>query len=61
MKIYEYIRGENERTIKLFGFTFMSQTSVYMTAERLQKFLGGLITTLKVNDQVTDCSKKDMS
>lgn len=60
MKIYEYIRGENERTIKFFGFTFMSQTSDYMTAERLQKFLGGLITTLKINDQVTDCSKKDI-
>ena len=60
MKIYEYIRGENERTIKLFGKTFMSQTSDYMTAERLQSFLGGLITTVKVNDQVTDCSKKDI-
>lgn len=60
MKIYEYIRGENERTIKLFGKTFMSQTSDYMTAERLQSFLGGLITTVKVNDQITDCSKKDI-
>lgn len=60
LKIYEYIREENERTIKLFGFTFMSQTSDYMTAERLQKFLGGIITTTKVNDQVTDCSRKDI-
>lgn len=60
MKIYEYIRGENERTIKLFGKTFMSQTSDYMTAERLQSFLGGLITTVKINDQITDCSKKDI-
>ncbi len=60
MKIYEYIRGENERTIKLFGKTFMSQTSDYMTAERYQSFLGGLITTIKVNDQITDCSKKDI-
>ena len=60
MKIYEYIRGENERTIKLFGKTFMSQTSDYMTAERLQSFLGGLITTVKVNDQVADCSRKDI-
>lgn len=60
MKIYEYIRGENEITIKLFGKTFMSQTSDYMTAERYQSFLGGLITTIKVNDQITDCSKKDI-
>lgn len=60
MKIYEYIRGENERTIKLFGKTFMSQTSDYMTAERYQSFLGGLITTIKVNDQIADCSKKDI-
>lgn len=60
MKIYEYIRGENERIIKLFGKTFMSQTSDYMTAERLQSFLGGLITTIKVNDQITDCSKKEI-
>lgn len=60
MKIYEYIRGENERTIKLFGKTFMSQTSDYMTAERDQTFLGGLITTKKINDPTTDCSNKEI-
>lgn len=60
MKIYEYIRGENERTAKLFGFPIMEQTSDYMTAERHQSFLGGLITTIKVNDQYTDRSKKDI-
>lgn len=60
MKIYEYIRGENERTIKLFGKTFMSQTSDYMTAERDQTFLVGLITTKKINDPTTDCSNKEI-
>lgn len=60
MKIYEYIRGENERTIKLFGKTFMAQTSDFMTAERYQTFLGGLITTIKINDPTTDCSNKEI-
>lgn len=60
MKIYEYIRGENERRIKLFGKTFMYQTSDYMTAERLQSFLGGLITTHKLNDPIQQILKKDI-
>ena len=47
MKIYEYIKGENERAAKLFGIPIMEQTSDYMTAERFQKFLGGIVTTYK--------------
>lgn len=60
MKIYEYIKGENERTAKLFGIPIMEQTSDYMTAERHQKFLGGFITTIKINDKYTDCSNKEI-
>lgn len=60
MKIYEYIRGENERTAKLFGFPIMEQTSDYMTAERHQSFLGGLVTTIKLNNKYTEGSKKDI-
>lgn len=60
LKIYEYIRGENERTAKIFGLPIMEQTSDYMTAERTQKFFGGVITTLKVNDPHNDCSNKEI-
>ena len=60
MKIYEYIKGENERAAKLFGIPIMEQTSDYMTAERLQKFLGGIVTTYKTNDPTSDCSKKEI-
>lgn len=60
MKIYEYIRGENERIIKLFGKTFMFQTSDYMTSERYQSFLGGLVKTFKINDPYTACHDKNI-
>jgi hypothetical protein len=55
MKIYEYIRGENDRTIKLFGCPIMEQTSDYMTSIRTQKFLGGIVTTSRVNN-LQNCS-----
>lgn len=60
MGIFEYIRNDNERLAKLFGFTIMEQTSDYMTAERHQSFLGGLITTIKVNDPYAMRSNKDI-
>ena len=60
MKIYECIREENERTIKIFGFPVMKQTSDYMTSERFQEFLGGFITTKKLYNQVCDGSKKEI-
>lgn len=60
MKIYEYTKGENERTAKLFGIPIMEQTSDYVTAERLQKFLGGIVTTYKTNDSTYDCSQKEI-
>lgn len=60
MKIYEYIRDENERTIKLFDFPIMEQTSDYMTSERKQKFLGGIITTFKSNSPLNGHSDKEI-
>ncbi len=60
MKIYEYIKGDNKRTAKLFGFPIMEQTFDYMTAERHQNFLGGLIKTVKMDDQCTGSFKKDV-
>ena len=60
MKIYEYIKGENERAAKLFGIPIMEQTSDYMTEHRLQKFLGGVVTTYKTNDLNSTCTDKEI-
>lgn len=60
MKIYEYIREENERIVKILGFPMMKQTSDYMTSERYQEFLGGFIATKKLYNQVCDGSKKEI-
>lgn len=60
MKVYEYIRRENVRTAKLLGFPIMEQTSDYMTSTRIQKFLGGIVTTFKVNNPNNNCSDKDI-
>lgn len=60
MKIYEYIREENERTAKLFGIPVMKQTSDYITAERYQEFLGGLITTIKLSSKESDSSNEEI-
>lgn len=60
MKLYEYIKEENKKTIKIFGIPVVKQTSDYMTSERYQSFFGGIITTIKINNQETDYSKKDI-
>ena len=60
MKIYEYKREENERTALIFGIPVMKQTSDYMTSERYQEFLGGLITTRKLNSKESDSSNKEI-
>ena len=59
MKLYEYIKSEDTRTAKLLGFPVMEQTSDYMTAERYQSFLGGIITTIKASSS-NYSSKKDI-
>lgn len=60
MKIYEYKREENERTALIFGIPVMKQTSDYMTSERYQEFLGGLITTRKLNSKESDSANKEI-
>jgi len=60
MKIYEYKREENERTALIFGIPVMKQTSDYMTSERYQEFLGGLITTRKINSKESDSLNKEI-
>lgn len=60
MKIYEYFKDEEKRTAKLFGFPIMEQTADYMTAERHQSFLGGLVKTIKLYDQYTEHTKKEI-
>lgn len=60
MKFYEYIKKEDERTAKLFGFPIMKQTSNYVTTERCQEFLGGLIKTIKLSSKESDSSSKEI-
>lgn len=60
MKLYEYIKGEEERTTKVLGYPIMVQTTDYMTSERYQSFMDGLITTKKVNNPYTEQSEKDI-
>lgn len=60
MRIFEYIKEENERTAKLLGFTLLKQTSDYMTSERLQTFCGGIITTQRTIDPYTGNTNKNI-
>lgn len=60
MKIYEYIKKENKRTFKLFGFPIMEQTSDYITAECRQSFFNGLVATVKVNNPLDNTSRKEI-
>lgn len=60
MKLYEYIREENTRFLKILGIPVLEQTSDYMTDERIQKFLNGIVTTIKITDPITVCIKKDV-
>lgn len=58
MKFFEYKKENLERYAKVFGITIMKQSSDYMTAERTQEFLGGLVKTSKLRNITSDCSKK---
>ena len=60
MKFFEYKKENLERYAKVFGFTIMKQTSDYMTAERTQEFLGGLIKTIKTRNKLSDFSEKEI-
>lgn len=58
--MYEYTKKDNNLTIKFLGFPVLEQSSDYMTAERLQRFLGGIVTTLKKTSLHNDCSQKEI-
>lgn len=60
MKIFEYIKEENERIAKVLGFTILKQTSDYMTSNRYQSFCGGIVTTERSLDPYTWNTKKDI-
>lgn len=60
MKLFEYVKEENKRIFRILGFTVLKQTSDYMTADRYQEFLGGLITTYKIKNQTTQYSEKEI-
>lgn len=61
MKFYEYIKEENKSTAKILGFPVLVQASDYVTAEKTQKFLGGLVTTFKVTSPHNNCSHKEIN
>ena len=60
MKFFEYKKENLERYAKVLGITIMKQSSDYMTAERTQEFLGGLVKTSKLRNITSDCSKKEV-
>lgn len=60
MKIVEYIKRDTDRIAKIFGYPIMERISDYKTAERLQKFLGGIVTTYKIDNPMSGSSQKDI-
>lgn len=53
MKIFECKKTNTKRIFKFFGLTIYHLEHDYLTSERTQSFLGGLITTLRVNNVYT--------
>lgn len=49
MKLYEYTRSSHNKTAKILGFTMMEVSMNYDASEKVQKILGGLIKTSKVD------------
>lgn len=60
MKVFENKKENLNRYVKIFGLTIMEQSSDYMTAERTQKFLGGIIKTFKTRNAISNCSEKEI-
>ena len=59
MKFYEYRKSENKKVAKILGFPVLKQTVNFMTSERIQEFLGGLITTKKLYSLENESSNKE--
>ena len=47
MKTYEYIKDGKKRTAKLFGLPLMEIDTDYQKNEKYQKFLGGIVCSIK--------------
>lgn len=47
MKLYEYIKSKNSRTLKILGFTIMTKS--VGGGKSVQKILGGLVTTFRIS------------
>ena len=62
MKIYEYIKSKNEKVLKLFGFTIMNlNIKIHNDSEiKIQKFFGGLVTTIRVYNFVSLFAEKEI-
>lgn len=59
MKVFEYIKGENERVTKFFGIPVMTQTYDSKTMEKQQKILGNFIITKKLHNEYTNRVSKE--
>lgn len=60
MKIFEYIKGDKERTLKVMGLTLMQKLVDYKTTEKFQYLLGGLISTCKILNREENYIEKNI-
>lgn len=60
MKIFEYIKGDKERTLKVMGLTLMQKVVDYKTTEKFQYLLGGLISTCKILNREENYIEKNI-
>ena len=57
MKIFETLKSDGNRAVKLFGITIYKKTTDFniegncVKTTRYQSFLGGIIKTCKINDE----------
>ena len=60
MKVFKYTKHGKEESFRILNFTIYEQTSNYITAEINQKFLNGVISTVKNNNKDSDGSNKEI-
>lgn len=60
MKLFENIKKGNNRTVKILGLPVVETVFDYSTEKRTQKFFGGIVTTLKEEDNSNLCSNKEI-
>ncbi|MBR5555368.1 hypothetical protein IKU74_05085 [bacterium] len=52
MAFLQYIKGESSRTLKLLGLPIYQIKGTHRSSERIQTFLGGLVSTFRLNDNL---------